>query len=84
LIKPLFSATKMRPSEAKRRVVGFVRPLKATESSNPYGRTVAAACAGLVFRGDAPEMRAPMTRTAPRTAMRRIAHRESEARRYRT
>ncbi len=37
LITPLFSATKTRPSEAKRTTVGLVRPLKATVSWKPLG-----------------------------------------------
>ena len=36
-MRPLFSATKMRPSAAKLSWVGFVRPANATSSRNPMG-----------------------------------------------
>jgi hypothetical protein len=35
--RPLFSATKTRPSGAKRIAVGFVRPENATSSWKPFG-----------------------------------------------
>jgi hypothetical protein len=38
LIRPLFSATKTRPSEANRMAVGFVSPLKTTLSWKLAGR----------------------------------------------
>src|ERR1700690_3019271 len=34
-MRPLFSATKTRPSVAKRILVGLVRPVKTVESTNP-------------------------------------------------
>ena len=49
---PLFSATKIRPSAAKRTAVGFVRPLKTTASWKPAG-TVPASAAGANARREA-------------------------------
>ena len=43
LISPLFSATKTRPSAAKRTTVGLVRPLNEVVSANPAGSVLAAA-----------------------------------------
>ena len=37
LISPLFSATKTRPSEAKRTAVGLVSPENTVRSENPCG-----------------------------------------------
>ena len=42
-MRPLFSATKIRPSGAKRTAVGFVSPLSATVSWKPAGGAAAAA-----------------------------------------
>ena len=42
LMTPLFSATKTRPSEAKRTTVGLVSPLKTVVSSNPAGGAASA------------------------------------------
>src|SRR5690242_9034843 len=47
-MRPLFSATKMRPSEAKRTFVGLVRPLSAIVSRKPLGTVVALAAGGAV------------------------------------
>ena len=43
LMMPLFSATKTRPSAAKRTAVGEVRPVKTVVASNPEGSTMAVA-----------------------------------------
>ena len=43
LILPPFSATKMRPSAAKRTAVGLVSPLRAIVSWKPSGTSAAAA-----------------------------------------
>ncbi len=44
LMRPLFSATKTRPSDAKRTAVGLTSPLSATVSWNPLTVT-ASGCA---------------------------------------
>ena len=46
LIRPLFSAMKTRPSEAKRTTMGFVSPEKATDSLKPAGSVAARAGGG--------------------------------------
>ena len=38
LIRPLFSATKIRPSGENRKVMGLVSPLKTADSRKPDGR----------------------------------------------
>src|SRR5438128_757509 len=54
---PLFSAMKMRPSDAKRIAVGNVRLLMTTESWNPLGSEAAAGEAPAV--AEAPGVRRP-------------------------
>src|SRR5215212_7034608 len=49
LITPRFSATKTRPSLAKRTTVGCVRPLKTTDSEKPAGSVAAEAVVGVVI-----------------------------------
>ena len=44
LIRPFFSATKIRPSGEKRRAVGFESPLNTTDSWNPGGSAAPALC----------------------------------------
>jgi hypothetical protein len=46
LILPLFSATKMRPSDANSMLVGLSSPLHTTSSSKPVGRLTARPVAG--------------------------------------
>ena len=46
LTRPLFSATKTRPSEAKRTAVGLVSPVNTVRSENPGGYVAARAVAG--------------------------------------
>jgi ribosomal protein S7 len=41
LMRPLFSATKTRPSGEKRTAVGNVNPEKTTDSENPAGKVAA-------------------------------------------
>ena len=48
LIRPLFSATKTRPSGEKRTTVGLVRPLKTTVSWKPLGSVAVCAAAGRI------------------------------------
>src|SRR5829696_8512117 len=45
-MSPLFSPTKTRPSAAKRKTVGLLRPLIATDSVNPDGSVAASARTG--------------------------------------
>jgi hypothetical protein len=40
-MKPLFSATKTRPSGEKRTAVGSVNPERTTDSENPAGKVAA-------------------------------------------
>src|SRR4029453_9124100 len=46
LMSPLFSPTKTRPSTAKRKTVGLLRPLIADDSANPDGSVAASARRG--------------------------------------
>ena len=45
---PLFSATKIRPSAANSMLIGFVSPLKTTDSVNPDGSASASTSAVVV------------------------------------
>ena len=64
-MRPLFSATKTRPSGAKRTTVGFVSPLKTTVSWKPDGNVDAGAA------GASAPARADRTTTAVTVIARR-------------
>ncbi len=68
LMIPLFSATKTRPSAAKRTAVGLVRPLKTTASWKPAGTVPASAgCAPANETPNASTPSAAVTRNRRRT-----------------
>src|SRR5918995_7097653 len=52
-MRPLFSPTKTRPSEAKRTTIGFVRPEKTVDSWKPDGKVPAGAVPGITSRTSA-------------------------------
>src|SRR5215216_1640146 len=92
LMRPLFSATKTRPSEAKRKVVGSVSPEKTVVSWNPGGRRSSSGgggvtqplCGHIVYErsagvGSGPEAFTPLTRTVWSPGGRLIDHTEVQA-----
>jgi hypothetical protein len=50
LMRPLFSATKTRPSGEKRTTVGFDNPEKTTDSENPGGNVAPSTIGGVGTR----------------------------------